>query len=142
MDYTRDERRNATRDALSLLRAMHEGNDDLYYAVLDTAGDRGRRGIAEALVNLACDSMLRLFAAVNQLPTEDRTAILSADHAELATIPGLSKALSANLEALQAELAAEDLPCRAGSAHARAARAAARRPARTACSTTARPPAR
>jgi hypothetical protein len=108
MRYTEAEEHAAARDATALIRAMLDGDDDRYQLILDTAGDHGRRGIAEALAFLAHGTMLRwrALAAIPGLPP-DAHAILAMDVTELRTIDGLTEAAIAQLDMLQLDLAAE-----------------------------------
>jgi hypothetical protein len=112
MDYTDAEQHAGRRDALALIAAMHRGDDDAYNGILDMAGDRGCRAIAESLVYIAYGNMLRTIVAASQLPDDASEAITSADLAAIAAVPGLLDAVGAHLAEAQAELAAEP-DCRA-----------------------------
>lgn len=107
MKYTGAEQHAASRDAMALIAAMHSGDDDAYKGILDMAGDRGCRAIAESLVYRTYSQMLRLQLAASLLPEDIQELIISGDLAEIASAPGLLESLTANLAAAQAELAAE-----------------------------------
>jgi hypothetical protein len=108
MEYTQAERNDASRFAISLIGAMHDGDDALYEAILDEAGDQGRRAIAEALVHHGYEFTLRLMTAVSQMPDEEaREFVLTADLADFGGVPGLHAAVSTLLASVQVDLAAE-----------------------------------
>lgn len=106
-DWREDEIADARRDIAALLRASLDGKQGDIDAILDGAGDRGTRGIAETLLGLASDSIVRLTVAVGLIADENEEtwkAIATMDTGILTGEPDIRQAVEANIVRVQGEI--------------------------------------
>jgi hypothetical protein len=101
--WTGAEVADAGRDVIALLRAQVAGSHGDIDAVLDSAGDRGVRAVAETFLGLSADLIARLTFAV-LLIEDDQTRELpgTVDYAAIMADPDLRQAVEENVARLQA----------------------------------------
>ena len=102
-EWSKAEEDDGKRDVAALLRAALNGDQGGIEAVLDGAGDRGVRAIAETLLALAIDLMARLTGAVDSIEDDGKRAVvMRADAAVLLLAePEFRAAVEANIARTQ-----------------------------------------
>ena len=104
-DWSAAEVTDAGRDIAALLRASIDGRHDDTAAILDGAGDRGTRCIAETLLAMTADFMIRLTVAVSVVEDEPVLKLIgSDDHEALLADPDIRAAVEVNLARVQASI--------------------------------------
>jgi hypothetical protein len=104
-DWSAAEVADAGRDVGALLRASIEGRHADTSAILDGAGDRGTRCIAETLLAMTADFMIRLTVAVSVVEDNPVLELVgSADHEALLADPDIRAAVEVNLARVQAAI--------------------------------------
>jgi hypothetical protein len=107
-DWREDEVRDARRDVAALLRASIAGKQGDIDVILDGAGGRGTRCIAETLLAMTAETIPRWTLAVS-LIEDDRTRSVAAttDADVILAEPELRAAVEANIERVQGDIIGE-----------------------------------
>ena len=107
-DWTEDEVTDARRDVAALLHADLDRKQGDIDAILDGAGDRGSRCIAETLLGLAADLLVRLTVAVPHIADDRMQQLVSgADSSVFMEQLDIRRAVEENIARVQGEIIAE-----------------------------------
>lgn len=108
--WSEEEVGEARRDVAALLRASIADDQEGIAAILDGAGDRGTRAVAETLVAMFADLVVRFTvtaAIAGEAVGEDSPALrlaLQGDTAVLTAEPAIRAAVEENLARVQGEI--------------------------------------
>jgi hypothetical protein len=108
MDYTADEGNDARRDMMALVRSQHEDDAEAADAILNGAGERGLKVLAELLAHAFYGMLAQRTFAVSMLP-KDKAAIMDTTPiGDILSDPQLREAVRVSLATSQSGALSDD----------------------------------